>query len=331
MPLNQKLNEIHNRLGDDKLKHLFKCFYFDLQEDEDTLDIALNIFFGNFIEESTVENLKNKNWIQYFKSSIKEKYLVTKVNKKGSIDEKYKLKDPHQNTIYSLTSIDYIEKAKAKWGDIKFSLNEYFSKLTKPISKTLIYEAPPYLLSINEKGGINFEAEFIFDKNCSSPYVNAIRNCFNDDENSVVDIFIKNGVVFFDVIPIPIPINSDLREKWATDQKFRIEGKRIFVHFFEWALEIYAFKLGEKFNRNNHKIAIGIPLKNAVTIYEHAQKNADWPEFNLKNNFCAAHNFNESYNKPEGLWVQSYKNCIIGSSNTPSGELMKLAFEITSS
>ena len=100
------------------------------------------------------------------------------------------------------------------------------------------------------------------------------------------------------------------------------------MHFFEWALEIYLSRIGENSINENHKIAIGIPLKNAVSIYEHAQNNAMWPGFKLDRNFCDAHNFNETYKKPEGLWVQPYKNCIIGSSNTPSGDLMKLAFEI---
>ena len=82
-----------------------------------------------------------------------------------------------------------------------------------------------------------------------------------------------------------------------------------------------------------HKIAIGIPLKNAVSIYEQAQyeqaqNNNMWLGFELDKNFCDAHNFNKTNKKPDGLWVQPYKNCIIGSSNTPSGELMKLAFEI---
>ena len=41
--------------------------------------------------------------------------------------------------------------------------------------------------------------------------------------------------------------------------------------------------------------------------------------YELDNNFCAAHIFDAVNSKKVGLWVQPYKNCIIGSSNTPSG------------
>ena len=329
MTLDQKLKQIHDELEDEKLKRLFQCFYFNLQEDDVALNIALNVFFGNFDTNSDVDELKNEKWVKNFKSSIKEKYLVIKEDKKGNIVEKFKLKDPNQNTINGLISNDYIEKAKEKWDEIKKSIETYFSALEGKIDKTIIYEAPPYLLSIIDDN-INFEAEFIFDEKCSSPYVNAIRNCFNENEKAINQILSEKNVGFFDVIPIPIPINSDLREKWATDTKFIIDDKRIFVHFFEWALEIYLFKLNGKFEKK-HKIAIGIPLKNAVTIYEHAHMYENWPGYELDNNFCTVHIFHKENPKKVGLWVQPYKNCIIGSSNTPSGDLMKLAFEITSS
>lgn len=321
--LNEKINDILNGIENDKLKCLFKCFYCNLENDNETINIALNVFFGNFNENDTVNELNNTYWVDKFKSSIKERYSVTKNGV-----TKYKLKEPDQHTIENLSEQKIIDMGKSKWDKIKMSLQKYFDSLKYPISKTLIYEAPPYLISIDEQNEKNFEAEFIFDQKCLSPYVNAIKNCFTHNNGKVDVILIDNSVGFFDVIPIPIPINSDLREKWATDKKFIIDNKRIFVHFFEWALEIYLFKLNEKFETEDHKIAIGIPLKNAISIYEHAKNNNDWPGYELDINFCDAHNFNDTYTKPEGLWVQPYKNCIIGSSNTPSGELMKLAFEL---
>ena len=313
----------------DRLKPIFKCFYQNLEktveEDIKNLNIGLNLFFGNFEDINNIEN--NDKWKDKFKKSIKEKYETAKQDKNGN--SKFKLKDPSTETLNALKTDDFLNEAKQKWFKIKKLLDLYFNDLNLPIDKTLIYEAPPYLLSIID-GKINFEAEFIFDKKCSSPYVNAIRNCFNENKKDINQILSEKNVGFFDVIPIPIPINSDLREKWATDTKFIIDDKRIFVHFFEWALEIYLFKLNGKFEKK-HKIAIGIPLKNAVTIYEHAHMYENWPGYELDNNFCAAHIFDAVNSKKVGLWVQPYKNCIIGSSNTPSGDLMKLAFKITSS
>ena len=322
------LNEIELKCPD-QLKPIFKCFYQNLnmkvEDDKKNLNMGLNLFFGNFDDISSIED--NEEWKNNFKKSIKEKYKTAKQDKNR--DFKFKLKDPSTETLKALTTDDFLNEAKHKWLNIKNLLDQYFNDLNLPIDKTLIYEAPPYLLSIID-GNINFEAEFIFDKKCSSPYVNAIRNCFNENEKAINQILSEKNVGFFDVIPIPIPINSDLREKWATDTKFIIDHKRIFVHFFEWALEIYLFKLNGKFEKK-HKIAIGIPLKKAVTNYEHAHMCDNWPGYELDNNFCAAHTFDAANPKKVGLWVQPYKNCIIGSSNTPSGDLMKLAFEITSS
>jgi hypothetical protein len=330
MTLDDKLNEIQDGLKNQKLLYLFECFYRPLDKDDPNdqakLNIALNLFFGNFTELTDVNDLKTTNWIQFFKSSIKEKYETT--NKDGTV--KFKLKDPAKGLLDNWESYKYLNEAKTKWGYIKESLDNYFDKLTI-INKTLIYEAPPYLLSIDESNNLEFEAEFIFDKGCSSPYVNAIKNCFNKQESTEISqILIDNETGFFDVIPIPIPINSDLREKWATEDKFIIDRKRIFVHFFEWALEIYLFKLKGKICPDIHKLAIGIPLKNAVTLYEYAEEEKEWPK-QMKTKFCETHQFNATNKKQVGLWVQQYKNCIIGSSNTPSGDLMKLAFGITSS
>jgi hypothetical protein len=310
----------------EELLPIFKCFYQNLNmevpDDRNNLNVGLNLFFGNFKEITKIKN--NEKWKDFFKKSIKEKYET--LDKNGN--DKFKLKDPAKGVLDNWQSVDYINKAREKWLVIDDSLKTYFENL-ELVEKTLIYEAPPYLLSIDKSGNLNFEAEFIFDERCSSPYVNAIKNCFNmENRKAISEILIENNTGFFDVIPIPIPINSDLREKWATEDKFVINGKRIFVHFFEWALKIYLRKL-KSIDLVNHKFAIGIPLKNAVTLYEYAEGNADWPIRGA--NFCALHEFNEANKKQVGLWVQRYKNCIIGSSNTPSGDLMKLAFGMTSS
>ena len=330
------LKTIENEIEYESLKNLFKCFYSDLDKDDnrdEILNTGLNLFFGNFDCINKIEN--NEEWKDKFKKSIKEKYEVIKTNKDATTTKKYKLKDPSKETLDSLKTDDYLTEAKNKWLQIRLELDKYFDKIKKPINKTLIYEAPPYSLSIVENSEpvkTNFEAEFIFDPNCSSPYVYAIKNCFNDTEEvNISNILAKNGVGFFDVIPIPIPINSDLRTLWAVNEKFSIDKKRIFVHFFEWALKIYLFKLGERIDKKKHKIAIGIPLKNAVTLYEYDSEKLDWFDHNDFSciNFSEEHSFDPKNTKPDGLWVQKYKNCIIGSSNTPSDKLMEIAFKDT--
>ena len=221
----KKLNEIEKSLQDSILIHLFKCFYRDLDKNDPSLNIALNLFFGNFKELTCVKDLDNIEWTESFKSSIKERYKVTKKDKKDIEIIKYKLKDPSKSVLDNLSTDNFLKEAKEKWKGIKLHLDNYFTKLKLPIQKTIIYEAPPYTVSIvDDENNTEFTAQFIFDTNCSSPYEKAIRNCFENEECLIQDnrtieaILINDGVGFFDVIPIPIPINSTLRKKWATKE-----------------------------------------------------------------------------------------------------------------
>jgi hypothetical protein len=333
--LNGFLVKLEEEIVNDDLKKLFKYFYYSLEDSDiiynETVNSALNLFYGNFNSEGKAES--GEKWKLNLKNSIRERYQVIKTKKDGSEVITHKLKEPSKNTLESLQAEDYLEKAKEKWIEINKELVKYFIEIKKrlKVDKTLIYEAPPYLMSIDDQGEIRFEAEFIFDDNCTSPYANAIKKCFNSPlESRVQDLLIETSTGFFDVIPIPMPINSDLRQAWSTDEKFIIEGKRIFVHFFEWAIKIYLFKLNGSVKKHSHKLAFGIPLKNAVTLYEYSRSNKDW--------FCELTGFHEynflqphdlsAFTPEEGLWLQMYKSCIIGSSNTPSGSLMKIAFDL---
>jgi hypothetical protein len=294
----------------DYLKEIFyKINDFDCVN-EKKLNKCLNFFYGLNVNESA-------DWKKEFKSSIKTK------------NENQKLINISNRDLDKIEPRDIINQAFIKKKEISEKL-ESFYKNAIDIESTIIYEAPPFLILIDnkdEKPNLDFVAKFIFDEQCDSPYSNAIRGCFENKTNSIMDILKENKCGFLDVIPMPLPINSDLRNKWATEEKFIINGKKIFVHFFEWAIENYKNRV--KFSENKkHQIAVGIPLNNAITLYEY---------FNIGEtvNFGESLNekilFNEGHsidfkNKKIGLWIHPYKNCIISTSNTPNAELMKLAF-----
>ena len=300
------------------LEYLKKIFYefeelkcVDLQQ----LNKSLNLFYG-------FEALNNDRWRTGFKDAIRKKGANS--NEKGK-----KYVGINAEEFKNICATDIMEMAFEKKRDIKCKLSKLYK--SQPFNKTVIYEAPPYLLLLNELDGtqnIKFNAEFILDKNCSSPYSNAIRGCFQDQESSIKEILKKNNCGFFDVIPMPLPINSGLRNNWATDDKFKINGKRIFVHFFEWAIDNYKNQV--KFSKEpKHKIAIGIPLNNAITLYEeYDEKDVEFGHHgNPKISFNERHSIKLT-NKKVGLWIHPFKNCVISTSNTPNSELMKLAFEV---
>ena len=68
-----------------------------------------------------------------------------------------------------------------------------------------------------------------------------------------------------------------------------------------------------------------------MTLYEYHSEKTNWFVDNYFSciNFSEEHSFDPNNKKPDGLWVQKYKNCIIGSSNTPSDKLMEIAFKDT--
>ena len=85
------------------------------------------------------------------------------------------------------------------------------------------------------------------------------------------------------------------------------------------------FKISTK---EKHKIALGVPLNNAITLYEYYAQQKEVKFCNNQNIlFNAPHSVNFE-NKKTGLWIHPFKNCIISISNTPNADLMKLAFDL---
>lgn len=274
---------------------------------KDDINLGLNLFYNNreLVKDSTA-------WVNSFKMSIK--------TNEGPIGKK---KEISKKQLDILNPYEIINHAfhKRKKNDIL--LESLFSKLIC-VNQTIIYEAPPYRLLLDIDGQQKFDGDYILDEKCDSAYAKAINKCFGG-QSSVSEVLTQNNCGFFDVIPIPLPINSDLRKSWATDRKFVINGKRIFVHFFEWARDSY-LKMIPRSPAKGHKLAIGIPLNNSITLYEYYSSN-ELMFGKTKIEFNAPHTFNMENKKP-GLWFHPYKNCVIDTSNNPNGELMKLAFDI---
>lgn len=287
--------------------------------DEAQLNRSLNLFYG-------LESDGNPNWKKKFKGSLIREVEKTK-------KEEQKFINISKEDFDSIDEKDIIKQAFKKKEGIQDQLNKLY-KASLNLKFTIIYEAPPFSLLVKKNDAsyeFEFDAEFILDDICSSPYSDAIKSCFNNNGN-ISDILAINNCGFFDVIPFPLPITSDLRKQWATEEKFLFDGERIFVHFFKWALEEYKSKANFSDDKK-HNIAIGIPLNNAISLYEYyaPDKSLNFGEHkNLKILFNAPHTI-DLVNKKSGLWIHPYKNCVISTSNTPNAELMKLAFDITSS
>ncbi len=185
------------------LNYLKEIFYkIEKLENANEADLnkSLNLFYG-------FEASNNVLWKNEFKEAIRKKGAISK-------NGKQKYHEIDANAFNKIEGKTIMEMAFKKKSDIKEKLISLYKD--KNFKSTIIYEAPPYLLSIKEQNrttNTEFIAEFILDNKCSSPYSNAIRGCFNDQNSTINEILKNNDCGFFDVIPMPLPINSDLRNK----------------------------------------------------------------------------------------------------------------------
>ncbi len=313
--------------SNDDLNCLKDCFYEPLENNDPRLNIGLNVFFGNKPED-------NEKWRVSFKNKIiqltqkrlesEEVTIETNKNSKQNLD------------IDNIRPEAIISEGRKKWKNIIILLNKFLVNLkkelgTNPLERTLIYEAPPYKITYSidneSKESTEFISRFIFDKNCPSAYAQSIKDWANCNVNPSL-ILAKKTTGFFDVIPIPIPITSELRKSWATDKKFLIDGKRIFMHFFDWAVEDYKTRLDKNCITvsDDHKVAIGVPLNNAVTLYEYYEASEEILPPILKE-LLKPNDFKPKDTSLNGMWLQHYKSSIIGPSNTPLGKLIENAFK----
>ena len=305
------------------LNCLKACFYKNLSDGDPRLNIGLNVFFGNSPKNDT-------NW----KASFKERIIQLTEKRSEGQEATIERKEISKQNLADIETITIITEGSKKWREIQKSLEAFLTRLkleldSKQLERTLVYEAPPYKItySIDNKS-TEFIANFIFEDNCSSAYAQSIKDWVNSPENPR-EILAIEQTGFFDVIPIPIPITSKLRTLWATEPKFEIDGKRIFMYFFEWAMENYLERLKKKDIKvsDDHKVAIGVPHNNAVTLYEYYESKKPEEDKGLLKELLTPNNFEKKDNKYIGIWLQHYKSSIISPGNKPLGKLIENAFK----
>ncbi len=320
------------------LTSLKKYLYEDLSKETDRetiINTALNYFYSGKFDGVS------KNWTKMYSSSVQE--LVEGRYVKSS--KKYSFNAPTLET-----------QTRQAWENINQDIEKLKDNRDKgKIEKTIVFEAPPFHLErINlhrdptAEDFVFYHNYFILNENAEGTYVSAIKNAFcqENENDSIEDILIKNKCGFFDIIPVPLPINYKLREKWLDDQNFFYDGKNLIVHLFEWALIDYYKRCENNLNKLiDHKFAIGIQIASSTAIYDYYTKThclildnennylvmpfkeIDLDKHNLKLTFdiCTE---NVISNRPKGKWLQPYKTCIIGGSNYPDAFLLRNAFDI---
>lgn len=291
-------------------KVIQKCLYTTLDQNEDSLRYR----FLNFIYTGKGENSDELTPETY-----------------AAIGRVYGSKKPSfwlpvkELSVQQLKRIGekIIKVIKKGWTDSNGRTYSYYEgvKSMKPfLVKALIAsESPPFKVDEDERFlGSHLLGEERTDK--SGPYYSAIRSCF-ENENSIAENLLENNVLFLDILPIPLPVNSELRKKWSTSEQFYVGGMPLSAWLFQLAIDHYRDNYNCSFDENTN-VALMMPTNTSLGIFRQAHEKGHLPELSKKMSTVTT--------APEaiellrmGVTPPYYKANVMGSANTPSNELLK--------
>jgi hypothetical protein len=192
----------------------------------------------------------------------------------------------------------------------------------KPFQFIIFGETPPI-------SGCHLLGKDVKDRN--SPYYNALKGLVNLEDNSLSNQLIKEKVLFIDIMPIPLPIDGTLREKWS--YKFKIGEINLSAVFFMLALEH-----AKSFGINDHlKMALMMPGKTADGIIMEAFKKEPFilpqiaPQFdkNVIKQLKSRHS-DKNIKKclKDSTIPTPFKVLALDRSNSPNAAILKMIFDI---
>ena len=214
----------------------------------------------------------------------------------------------------------------------------YLKKLQgKEVNKILIYEAPPppkdekinYILAESCKVCEKSEnCDDNFQIPPSGPYFDTIKG-LNPKSQTIQEILVKQGILFIELCPLPLPMTTDIRKSVWGAWNENIETPPLSVVLLEFALE-FALKKGIQISKKPI-IAMGTPTATSQSIYYYFEKKK--PNLSIKINdtetkvvdFSKLLNINKKYETLEQI-LPLYASNIISGSNTPNAELLKRIF-----
>jgi hypothetical protein len=302
----KKIKTMEENIKENNLVLLKKILYPDdnYKPTSEDYNVAISYLYG--VEKAT---------------SIKE--IIISILKKYEVIKKESILDDEQfDAVFKLIT--------------NFSSNLQFlyeGLKDKKVEKIITLESPP--LKINQQN--EYIGQYIFNENRIGTYYETIKKVFDNNVNiDLIQKFIDNRIGFFDIIPIPLPFDSDIRKRWASEEIFCINSKPLTVYLFEWALENFIKKSEAKITAEL-KFAIGMPTNTSVSILDYYSSNElslkdldlheEQKSIKLKSLKVTNNNKTKGrYPNLIGMTLPLFKSNVIDSSNYPNTELIKLAF-----
>ena len=212
-----------------------------------------------------------------------------------------------------------IEELRVNWKKVFIAHDTYITSLKeKEVSKIIVYEAPRY----PKDNKLNY----LLLNGAEGPYVDAIKNFF-DEQKTVQEILVHKSILFFDLLMLPIAIDSDLRRKWSTCDSFKINDKQLPVVLLELNLKHFKKKLNNKLSLTP-TFALGMPHLTALSIYNYisGNKNKELSEIGIES-LTKLNTAKVKKTIPDKV-VPLFKSCFVNISNNPDADLSNVKFYI---
>ncbi len=159
--------------------------------------------------------------------------------------------------------------------------------------------------------------------------------------SSCIEQILSTDIVYLDLTLIPIPLNSELRKEWSTNEDYEISIENnqtvsLPVLMFQWAMENLKNELSDNVEDkkcslfdSNCLIAIGTPLNTSSSIFEYyVDQNYEICKGNITD--ISRLNSPTAFKKTHfyGTTFPLFKSNVIGGSGWPDRDLVKNAFNL---
>jgi hypothetical protein len=316
-------------------------FLYDSGSTEQEIYSFLNFLYTN---EEANEELSD-DFFEAFKKAYKKENIIAILNREieeeASVlkDNETVNKDEEIEGFIKLTKSDMFKEKiydiiESGTSQIKSVHNNYLEKLKKKgsIKYIIIGEAPPF--SFNDK--FTFDNKYILSKPNAGIWQSSIRGAFGIEieknaptPEEFINGLLDKNILFFDIIPVTLPFNTDIRTGWI-DQNKEIDFKPLLVSLLELAVKRNVVDLTID---PNVKVAFVTPPKTSVSIFDHFsdKKLKIKDEISVDITIINDNTTKKKYINPEDLKniiLPMYKANAMMGSNAPSLELLRLALDL---
>ena len=269
-----------------KKRKVLKEFIYEEQECRESRLLGLkNIYLGmdeNKLDQEEIYNRINKaigiNSIKNLIATlVDEEQKTPLIDELKAVEEEIKKKLGLEFSELELRDRNFFEDFLNK---IAAKIRNNFPKSDKDLDLVLIYEAPPFSKEwfqkdkdeeAEKKMDTYFSSKYFTGSKAGTPWRNQISTTFSLEEvrhlNNIKIGDTRKNLLILDILPVPIPIDSELRKNWSTDKKWEIEGKQLPVVLFELAINNMLDK-GLKVHRDT-KFALGMPVNTSLSIFQY--------------------------------------------------------------